>query len=142
MAEPNHPMRRREDGIPWWRILIRENAYRDAWLVLLSVILIWASFASVQAAQKAEQATRDIQSERRDATLRACQDQNDRHDATFAQLDKLSTRDNAQAQTPEQKLRARQTIAGTKALIEAIAPKRDCAKVVEATVGNTVPEAG
>jgi hypothetical protein len=135
-------MRRREDGIPWWRILIRENAYRDAWLVLLSIILVWASFASVDASRKAEEATQGIQIERRDATLRACQDQNDRHDATFAQLDKLSARDLEQAQTPEQKLRAQQTIAGTKALVDALAPKRNCADVVEATVGNEVPEAG
>lgn len=142
MDAPRHPMRRREDGIPWWRILIRENAYRDAWLVLLSIILVWASFASVDASRKAEEATQGIQIERRDATLRACQDQNDRHDATFAQLDKLSARDLEQAQTPEQKLRAQQTIAGTKALVDALAPKRNCADVVEATVGNEVPEAG
>lgn len=139
MSAPNHPMRRREDGVPWYRVLVRENAYRDAWLVLLSVILIWASFASVDASRKAEEATQGIQTERRDATLRACQDQNDRHDATFAALDKLAVRDGLQAKTTAQKLRAQQTIDGTKALVDALAPKRDCVKVVKVTVGNTVP---
>jgi hypothetical protein len=135
-------MRRREDGIPWWRILIRENAYRDAWLVVLSIILIWASFASVDASNKAEKATQGIQTERRDATYRACQDQNDRHDATFAALDKLGARDATQAKTPQEKLRAQQTIDGTKALVDALAPKRDCVAVVDRTVGNEVPESG
>jgi phage terminase large subunit-like protein len=52
---------------------------------------------------------------------------------------KVLIRDNAQAQTPEEKKLAQQRIDGTKALVNALAPVRNCPEVVKATVGTEVP---
>jgi hypothetical protein len=141
LREPRHPLRRREDRSAWWKVLIRENAYRDVWLVIVTVVLGWAVFAAYDAAHSADSATRAIQRERVSATRRVCEDQNLRNKATIDTLNKLGERDNAEATTPQAKLRAQQTIAGTKALVNALAPVRNCPEVVKATVGTEVPAA-
>lgn len=35
-------MNRRRDDRPGWRRLIRENGYRDVWLLIISGLLVWA----------------------------------------------------------------------------------------------------
>ena len=127
-------MRREQDKAPWWRVLIRENAYRDVWLILISFVLMWAAFASWDATQQANDATSAIQQQRIDATRRNCLDQNLRHDTTLVTLDGLIDTATSRAQSKEEKKRVLASVAGTKALIEALAPKRDCDKVVAATV--------
>jgi NAD dependent epimerase/dehydratase family enzyme len=96
-------------------------------------------FAAYDASHSADNATRAIQRERVSATRRVCEDQNLRNKATIDALNKLSVRDNAQAQTPEEKKLAQQRIDGTKALVNALAPVRNCPEVVKATVGTEVP---
>ena len=72
-----------------------------------------------------------VQEERASATREACQGTNDRQDETKAALDELISR-----LPPERRARAEQRQRGTVLLIEALAPKRDCERVVQRNVGS------
>lgn len=76
------------------------------------------------------QTTAQIQLERARNVLSNCEDSNARHDRTVAQLERLveAIRD------PVRRARAVQGMAGTVALIDALAPKRDCRALVERQV--------
>lgn len=63
----------------------------------------------------------DIQASRLDS----CRETNERHDRTFAVLDA-----EVQALAPAKRAKAQESLPQTKALLEALAPKRDCVKVV------------
>lgn len=63
----------------------------------------------------------DIQASRLDS----CNETNERHDRTFAVLDA-----EVQALAPAKRAKAQESLPQTKALLEALAPKRDCVKVV------------
>jgi hypothetical protein len=85
-------------------------------------VAAWVVSSSVSDNQRLTEA---IQEQRRDSILYGCREQNARHDRTIATLDRLI------AQAPAgRRERARQGRAGTVLLIEALAPKRDCAALV------------
>lgn len=48
MSTHNPPRRRSGDG--GWRRLIRENWYRDVWLLIISACVAWAAYSTVQLA--------------------------------------------------------------------------------------------
>lgn len=90
-----------------------------------------------------------IQQSREYTILRSCQESNDRHDQTFARLDRLLlvrvTRESVDASIepkvverrliravaalpPAERVRVEQSRASTRLLIDALSPKRDCRK--------------
>lgn len=71
----------------------------------------------------------EIQKQRRDFVIRACTDQNHRHDATIKQLDKV-----IEKLPPDRKARAEATKTSTVLLINALAPKFDCEKIADLAV--------
>lgn len=74
-----------------------------------------------------------IQDERAANILRACREVNQRHDATIHQLNVLV---NA-IPDKDRRARARQNIAGTVALINALAPKHNCEALVDRQVDTS-----
>lgn len=64
-------------------------------------------------------------------TYRACREQNDRHDQTLARLNNLVSA----LPAPERK-RAERNSAGSKALIETLAPHQDCRALVRHRFGE------
>lgn len=141
------------------RALVRENWYRDVWLLVITVLVALAlssatdtadhakrtAQVAAQAAREAEAATRAIQAQRV-ATVRAnCEAQNARHDGTVKQLGKLFTRRRApgaavrvpgvppalvRAVQAVQAIQARASRAPTILLIDALQPHQDCAAAV------------
>lgn len=79
----------------------------------------------------------EIQEQRYDASLNACEMQNIRHDNTIAILDDRFALIK-QSATPSQKITIEQSKTFTILLIEALAPHRDC-KVVAAASLKTRP---
>ena len=79
------------------------------------------------------QLAQQIQDERAANTLRACRDVNQRHDDTIRALDELLKRAGRSA-SREQVERSR---ASTVLLIDALAPKRDCKRLVARQVGSS-----
>lgn len=67
--------------------------------------------------------TGEIQDQRRDTIITACQEQNARHDATLEQLDVLISKI---PKSDPRHDRAQQSRASTALLIDALAPVRDC----------------
>jgi len=104
-------------------------------LVVIALVTGAAGGISVYLLGQNNQRTKDIQNERREAVLRTCLDQNERHDKTLNQFDieieKLK---------PTLSKRELARLEGQKAanvrLIEALVPKRDCAKLVSKQVGS------
>ena len=72
-----------------------------------------------------------IQDERIRSISRSCEETNQRYDKAIETLDVLIARAPA-----ERKQRARDGRAGTVLLIDALVPKRDCAALVERSVGS------
>lgn len=101
-------------------VLTRPSVQRPlVWVLALLVVgVLW---------QDNREQSNDIQHSREEAVRRTCDEQNTRHDATIKKLDDII------AGLPEgaRKTRAEQNRAGTVLLINALAPKRDCAKAVE-----------
>lgn len=71
-----------------------------------------------------------IQNERRDSVLRSCRDQNDRHGEALTALDDILTKAGV---TSKRRARSHLQI---DPLINALAPKRNCIKVANATVNT------
>lgn len=115
---------------------------KTAWFLRGFVVLFFASALVFTVlvgrvsdlADENAQVVKQIQDERANNIRSSCQDQNTRHDDTVAALDKLADRDLKQADTPAEKVRAQQTIDGTKALVDALAPKGDCEQRVRELV--------
>lgn len=72
----------------------------------------------------------EVQDSRRDSVRITCEQQNLRHDRTIAALDELI----AQIRDPARRLRALEGRSNTVALIDALAPRFDCAKRAELLV--------
>lgn len=106
------------------------------WAAMVAMLALPAAtwFAGGKLSATSNQ-TDAIQEERVANILRSCREQNDRHDATIRQLRVLvdAIRDRAQRE------RARQGMAGTIALIDALAPKRDCDALVVLQAPSTKP---
>lgn len=71
-----------------------------------------------------------VQVQRYDATFNACWDQNRRHDATVGALDVVLSR--AAMATPARRAAIEESRAPTLLLIDALAPKRNCAAAAAA----------
>lgn len=84
--------------------------------------------------------TRDIQQQRREATFETCQDQNDKNDHTKQALLAGSSKDQLDAPDGAARLEIRRRVAVTIALIDALVPKQDCAKLVKQRVPDKEPE--
>lgn len=75
--------------------------------------------------------TAEIQRQRAENIMRDCVDQNNRHDKTVRTLDELLKKSGV---SPARRAASRQT---TVLLINALAPKQDCDKLVAKSVGDT-----
>lgn len=104
---------------------------RIAWIVttVFAVAVVLNTISAVIAFDNNTARIHQIQQERVATVLRSCREQNLRHDATIHSLDELIRR-----LPPEKRTRAVQSRAGTVLLINALAPKRDCATLARATV--------
>jgi hypothetical protein len=67
-----------------------------------------------------------IQANRRTLILSACEDQNNRHNATIRQLDKILTQAEKHAKTSARKAQVQQSRGPTVLLINALLPVRNC----------------
>lgn len=74
----------------------------------------------------------EIQRERREAVIRNCQDQNQRHDATISELDKLAAK--IIRQHPDKAKQIQQSIQENVLLINALVPKHNCEALADAAV--------
>lgn len=123
--------RRREDK---WKIHIRENWYRDVWLLIISGVVALALIKALNTADRAKTLVQDIQSQRVEAIRNNCRDQNTRHLNTLHELDVLDAR-----LPPSRRAEARAGRPGVVLLINALAPYQDCKKVV-ALATRTTPK--
>lgn len=98
---------------------------RDLWLLAITGVTVWALVVGFRQ-------QRQIQQERARATWMACVDQNHRHDTTVLRLRQLV----AQIPAGRQRDRALHNVAGTVALINALAPKQDCRALVKRRVST------
>lgn len=96
---------------------------------VFALAIILNSGSSIVAFKNNAARVHQIQQERVESILRACRDENERHDATIHRLDELIKR-----LPPEKRTRAVQSRAGTVLLINALAPHRDCATLARASV--------
>jgi hypothetical protein len=132
-------MRRREDRRHGWGRFIRENAYRDVWLFVLTGIVLWAAVGSWNASHDAVDAVDAVQEERARNVYLSCEETNERHDETLGQLDALLDRELDRVETPEERARIRASRTSTGLLIGALVPKRDCERRVREQV-NVPPQ--
>lgn len=96
-----------------------------------NTVLATATLAAGQAATNT-QLLAALAAARNSSILRACQDQNERHDATVGVINKLLGRATAHA-TRRTRRQVNATRVAEVLLIDALAPKRDCAQVVRAS---------
>lgn len=105
-----------------YRLLLGVTLVLSAVSMFLSVLL----FTYLDDQRKAETQSRV------NITYNACSEQNERHDKTLVQLTRLIKK----IPDPAQRERAKRGINGTKALIEALAPRHDCLSVVKDRFGD------
>jgi hypothetical protein len=103
-------------------------------LVILAASNVVNTILAVGQATHADQLATTIQQQRVSITLANCVDQNAHHDGTVAALNRLLVAAEGKA-TPAARARIAASEAPTLLLINALAPKRDCAAVVEKTTG-------
>jgi Flp pilus assembly protein TadB len=109
------------------------------WLVsfvVLALLLLGAAtfYLRGQDAARADEAKRlaaAIQASRLESVARSCRQDNDRHDATMHELDKRLAELLTHA-SPARRAQILSSRASTIALINALAPKRDCSRAVDA----------
>lgn len=113
-----------------------ENRFRRWFiigLVAFSCIALTSSAALVGFGvllSKQSTLTRQIQTQRKDAIRKACDDQNTRHDGTAYAL-RLAEKD-AKRRHPEQKKEIEKNSEVSLGLIDALAPHQDCDAIVKA----------
>lgn len=74
----------------------------------------------------------EIQAQRRETVFRSCQEQNQRHDATIAEFRKIESA--AIEKAPQREALIHQSVAASLRLVETLAPKRSCYKLVALSV--------
>lgn len=77
-----------------------------------------------------------INRERAANIARSCREVNERHDATIRELDRLFAVRLRGADSQSERKRAQESRDGTVLLIDALAPRRDCARLVALQVGK------
>lgn len=98
----------------------------------LSILLSALLFSRVASQQDA------VEQQRVNITYQACAEQNTRHDRTVKQLDALVAR----IPDSTRRRRAERSVSGTVTLIDALAPRQDCLKLVRRRYGSDArPEA-
>jgi hypothetical protein len=73
----------------------------------------------------------DIQAQRKNFVEQSCKEQNERHDKTYSALVAAAAADEAKRTTEAAKAEVRRRRDVTLGLIDALAPKQDCAKLIE-----------
>lgn len=106
----------RANGLRTIRIVLAAIGIGMVALTWATVLLWFSNDARVQ----------QINDERARNVVRSCEETNQRHDATIRQLRDLV----ASIPDPARRDRAEQGMASTVALIDALAPKRDCGALV------------
>lgn len=117
------------EGISYWK----QTGVIPRWQLIAVYVLIVAAgtigiWRTQTVAHRADDLSRDIQAQRVVNIRQSCDEQNARHDDTIAALDRLI------GQLPKDSTRrflAEKNRPGTVLLINALAPKRDCGKVVK-----------
>ena len=105
-----------------------DNFYRDIWLLVISVLALWAVIAVLDQSD-------DIQQQRADTIWSDCVMTNQAHDNTIRALDQII------AELPaDQRAEAEASRDSTVLLIEALAPKRDYIAVLDEAVPGVAPQ--
>lgn len=120
----SHPSQRNSDK--GWRRFVRDNWYRDVWLLVVSAVVLVAIIKALGAANDAKDNVAAIQDSRVALTRDTCEQQNSRHDNTIKRLNKLVN----EIHDPRQRRRAQANIAGTISLIDALAPHQNCTALI------------
>lgn len=120
-AADDRSERRREDRR--FRTNWRENAHRDVWMFLLSILVL---ISIVTAYNQNKDRIQDIQRSR----LEVCERSNARHDQAIKTTMELLAR----PVTPQRKLTPAQRAASRRQIIrwvDSLVPKVDCAKILQ-----------
>lgn len=117
--EPIHPWR--------WRALA-------LWIILFTVLVIWAIVQS-------RNSVHGISKNRKETFYNNCKTQNERHDATIAELHQLVQKiSSLKSTTPIKKTQLQGSVVFTTLLVDALAPKQNCKIVVPLQLkGKKVP---
>lgn len=113
MSVPRLP---RADGLRVLRIVTFGNSVA---IIVLTVLMVGAFLAN-------QKRGNEIQDSRVQSILTSCRESNDRNRRTITTLDRLLAA-RIRTATPEQARRLRASRASTVLLIQALAPRRDCA---------------
>lgn len=111
------------------RLISRGREMVTSWALVLTVV------ATVGAGVSLATGLLAIQHERADSIRRACIEQNARHDATVATLDRLLA-ERMNEVPPARRAQLRDSRRFTVLLIDALAPKRDCSARVAESVSR------
>lgn len=94
-------------------------------LIMNAVILLFGGLAWVHFANQNSKRVDDIQRSREESIILTCNEQNARHDTTLGAINTQVKIGLARANA-EEKMRILESIAGTRIIIDALVPKRNC----------------
>lgn len=119
------------------RIRVRENWYRDVWLLIITGVVALAvsqaqegSRQAARAGRQAKQAAVEIQAQRVETIRTSCKAQNLRHVRTVRELLQIAAI--IERKQPSKAREVRSSIGYNILLIDQLAPLQDCAAVVRA----------
>jgi len=101
-----------------------------AWMVAVTIVVIWTAGENRKRTQEAHDLAIQIQTQRADAIRSNCRDQNARHDDTIHALDTVLAK-YLKTATPQQAAQLRGVRSQNVLLINALAPKRNCETLVK-----------
>jgi hypothetical protein len=104
-------------------------------LALVAVIVAFGAVAAVVSIHANHDRIEDIQASRIDVALTTCRDQNERSKNTTKQLDAILTK-RIKTATPTEAARLKMSRAFTILLIDALAPRQNCKKVIAQRYGR------
>jgi hypothetical protein len=99
--------------------------------VVLAASCLWLAYQARERSRDSQDLSARIQRERAKATFNNCADQNARHDRTVRKLRMIV----AAIPDRDQRRKARRGVGTTVGLIDALAPRQDCAALVRERVG-------
>lgn len=115
-------------------ISVRENWYRDVWLVIITLTVGYLAAISATQSTKARNLARAIQHERVASIRDSCVEQNQRHDGTISELYRLAAR--IERTHPDKSAEVRQGIQQNILLIDQLAPRQNCTVAVRRATTN------